>query len=89
MNLACAGTSLRRASFVRTSSTPRSETLCLRLYSCFVDGPGTGFGNKVSIQDVALVRIAQGTGKMFAFEEDDAVRPVLLPFSSFPVHDVS
>jgi len=32
-----------------------------------LDGPGEGFGNKISIQIVDLVRIGKKTGKMYNF----------------------
>lgn len=37
------------------------------------DGPGRGFGNKISIQNVALVRVARALGQLYQVDKTDTV----------------
>ncbi|KAL4943459.1 hypothetical protein BDV06DRAFT_211031 [Aspergillus oleicola] len=43
---------------------------------CIVYGVGEGFGNKISIQDVAVVKAARAAGRMFKVDEGRPVWPV-------------
>jgi len=38
-----------------------------------VYGPGRGFGNKISIQNVALVRVARALGQLYQVDERDTI----------------
>ncbi|KAJ3740587.1 NAD-P-binding protein [Lentinula detonsa] len=42
-----------------------------------VYGPGTGFGNKVSIQIVALVRVARALGQLYQVDNTDTIWPLM------------
>lgn len=44
----------------------------------YLDGPGEGFGNKISIQFVAIVRIGKKLGKVFQIDDEDTVSASLL-----------
>ncbi|KAE8377600.1 hypothetical protein BDV26DRAFT_281763 [Aspergillus bertholletiae] len=43
---------------------------------CIVYGEGEGFGNRISIQDVAVVKAAKKTGRVYKVDSDDPVWPV-------------
>ncbi|KAJ4477469.1 NAD-P-binding protein [Lentinula aciculospora] len=42
-----------------------------------VYGPGAGFGNKISIQIVALVRVARALGQLFQVDKTDTTWPLM------------
>lgn len=43
------------------------------LAPCIVYGEGEGFGNRTSIQDVAVVKAAKKTGRVYKVDLDDPV----------------
>lgn len=43
-----------------------------------LDGRGEGFGNKISIQTVAIVKAAKAVGKVYKVDTEHAVRPLSL-----------
>ncbi|OGM47256.1 hypothetical protein ABOM_003907 [Aspergillus bombycis] len=43
---------------------------------CIVYGEGEGFGNRISIQDVAVVKAAKKTGRVYMVDSDDPIWPV-------------
>jgi nucleoside-diphosphate-sugar epimerase len=43
---------------------------------CIVYGPGTGFGNKISIQTVAIVKAAKALGQVYSVDEGNPVWPI-------------
>ncbi|KAF9890734.1 hypothetical protein FE257_005600 [Aspergillus nanangensis] len=57
----------------------RADTLGIRSYifvPCVVYGKGEGFGNKISIQDVAIVRAAQKLRQVYQVDLGDPAWPV-------------
>ncbi|KAE8315141.1 hypothetical protein BDV41DRAFT_199358 [Aspergillus transmontanensis] len=46
------------------------------LAPCIVYGEGEGFGNRTSIQDVAVVKAAKKTGRVYKVDSDDPTWPV-------------
>jgi Na+-transporting NADH:ubiquinone oxidoreductase subunit NqrE len=45
---------------------------------CIVYGPGEGFGNKISIQTVAVVKAAKALGRVYDVNDESAVRQIVL-----------
>ena len=43
------------------------------LAPCIVYGEGEGFGKRISIQDVAVVKAAKKTGRVYKVDSDDPV----------------
>jgi Na+-transporting NADH:ubiquinone oxidoreductase subunit NqrE len=41
---------------------------------CVVYGEGKGFGNKISIQDVAIVKAALAAGRVYKVDDGNPVR---------------